>query len=91
MVGDRPLTLLSNMRTNLNLTDMETCYKTARTEKLNRKNAEWIRVRSEYYGSAGTYQEYKDLQGRTYEEGRKIKRRTGIAAIWYIIKYRISR
>lgn len=95
-MGNRFLTLLSNMMTNLNLTDMETCYKVFRrdviqaidiTEKrfgiepeITAKIAAW-KPRLRIYEVGISY------YGRTYEEGKKIGWKDGVAAIWCIIKY----
>ncbi len=96
-VGNRFLTLLSNMCTNLNLTDMETCYKTFRAEVL--KN---IRLRSDRFGiepevtakvARGGWRVYEvgiSYSGRSYEEGKKITWRDGARAIFSILRFAIS-
>jgi glycosyltransferase involved in cell wall biosynthesis len=97
-LGNRFLTLLSNAFTNLNLTDMETCYKLFRAEILKkvelRENrfgiepeitAKMARVRARIYEIGISY------RGRTYEEGKKINWRDGVAALWCIIKYGLFR
>lgn len=96
MVGNRFLTLLSNMFTNLNLTDMETCYKLFRREVLSR-----IRIEEERFGfepeitakvarlRVRIYEVGIGYSGRTYEEGKKIGWRDGVRAIWCIVKYGI--
>lgn len=93
-VGNRLLTMLSNMATNLNLTDMETCYKVFRREVLQRIvieenrfgfepeiTAKVARLRVPIYEVAISY------YGRTYEEGKKIGWRDGLWALWCILKY----
>jgi glycosyltransferase involved in cell wall biosynthesis len=95
-VGNKLLTLLSNMFTNLNLTDMETCYKLFRTEiikgiDLKEKHfgiepeitAKIARTRCRVYEVGISY------YGRSYDEGKKINWRDGIRAIYIIIKYKI--
>lgn len=95
-VGNRALTLLSNMLTNINLTDMETCYKVFRREiiqsidiKENRFGfepeitAKLARKRVRIYEMGISY------YGRTYDEGKKIGWRDGIHAIWCILKYNL--
>ncbi|MEE8112639.1 MAG: glycosyltransferase family 2 protein [Acidobacteriota bacterium] len=94
-VGNRILTTLSNMFTNLNLTDMETGYKAFRASIL-----EEIRIRSDRFGfepeftakvARGGYRIYEtaiSYSGRGYEDGKKITWRDGLAAVWYIIRYR---
>jgi glycosyltransferase involved in cell wall biosynthesis len=93
-LGNRFLTLLSNMMTNLNLTDMETCYKVFRTEVLKS-----IRLQEKRFGfepevtakiaRAGCriYEVGISYTGRTYAEGKKINWKDGIRALWCIIKY----
>src|SRR6266478_7554000 len=98
MVGNRFLTLLSNMFTNLNLTDMETCYKVFRREFLNgitiEENrfgfepeviAKVAKARSRLFEVGISY------NGRTYEEGKKIGWRDGVRAIYVIVKYNLFR
>jgi glycosyltransferase involved in cell wall biosynthesis len=97
-LGNRFLTLLSNAFTNLNLTDMETCYKVFRREVIRS-----IRIEEDRFGfepeitakiAQGRYRVYEvgiSYAGRTYEEGKKIGWRDGIRAIWCIVKYRPRR
>jgi glycosyltransferase involved in cell wall biosynthesis len=97
-LGNRFLTLLSNAFTNLNLTDMETCYKVFRREVIKS-----IRIEEDRFGfepeitgkiAAGRYRVYEvgiSYSGRTYEEGKKIGWRDGVQAIWCIVKYRPRR
>ena len=93
-VGNAFLTWLSNMFTNINLTDMETCYKMFRTEiiqsidlKENRfgfepeVTAKLARKRARIYEVGISY------SGRTYEEGKKIGWKDGVRAIYAILKY----
>jgi len=94
MVGNRVLTLLSNMTTNLNLTDMETCYKLFRIEVLRR-----IEVEEERFGfepeitvkvarlGVRVYEVGISYAGRTYAEGKKIGWRDGLRALFCIVKY----
>ena len=93
-VGNRFLTLLSNMFTNLNLTDMETCYKMVRTEVLERIGIEEDRFGFDPEITAKLakldlriYEVAVSYHGRTYAEGKKIGWRDGLAAIWCIVKY----
>ena len=93
-VGNGFLTLLSNMFTDLNLTDMETCYKAFRTEIIQS-----IRIREQRFGfepeitakvarrRCRIYEVGISYYGRTYEEGKKIGWRDGVRAIWCIVKY----
>ena len=94
MVGNKFLTLLSNMCTNLNLTDMETCYKAFRSSVIQgmdfRENrfgfepeitAKLARARCRIYEVGISY------DGRTYQEGKKVSWRDGVRAIYAILKY----
>jgi len=96
MVGNRFLTLLSNMLTNINLTDMETCYKMFRREVIQSIEIEENRFGFEPEITAkvarGGYRIYEvgiSYHGRTYEQGKKIGWKDGIRAIYSIIKYNI--
>src|SRR5215472_5233810 len=98
MVGNRFLTLLSNMLTNVNLTDMETCYKVFRSELLNHITIEEDRfgVEPELIAKfartgARMYEVGVSYYGRTYAEGKKIGWKDGIAAIYAIVKYNLFR
>jgi glycosyltransferase involved in cell wall biosynthesis len=98
MVGNRVLTLLSNMTTNLNLTDMETCYKLFRRDVLRR-----IRIEENRFGfepeitakvaamGVRIFEVGISYSGRTYEEGKKIGWQDGFRAIWCIVKYGVLR
>ena len=93
-VGNRLLTLLSNMLTNLNLTDMEVCYKVFRREVVQSITIEEDRFGFEPEITAKVarkgYRIYEvgiSYAGRTYEEGKKIGWRDGVRAFWCIIKY----
>jgi glycosyltransferase involved in cell wall biosynthesis len=93
-VGNRMLTTLSNMATNLNLTDMETCYKAFRNEVIKKINVEEDRFGFEPEITAKLsrlnvriYEVAISYRGRTYTEGKKIGWRDGIHAIWCIFKY----
>ncbi len=101
-VGNRFLTLLSNMMTNLNLTDMEVCYKVFRREiiqsidlKENRfgfepeVTARLARFRKPDGSRLKIFEVGISYAGRTYEEGKKIGWRDGVRAIWCIIRYNL--
>jgi glycosyltransferase involved in cell wall biosynthesis len=97
-VGNRALTVLSNMLTNLNLTDMEVCYKVFRREVLQR-----ITIEEDRFGfepeitaklakqKARIYEVGISYSGRTYQEGKKIGWRDGVRAVWCILKYNLLR
>jgi glycosyltransferase involved in cell wall biosynthesis len=96
MVGNRFLTLLSNMFTNLNLTDMETCYKLFRRDFLRRITIEEDRfgVEPELVAKiarteARIYEVGISYYGRTYAQGKKIGWKDGIAAVCAIVKYNV--
>ena len=99
MVGNRFLTLLSNMFTNLNLTDMETCYKLFRREILaqitiqeNRFGFEpEITAKVAKLPECRIYEVGISYYGRTYAEGKKIGWRDGFRALWAIFKYNFLR
>ncbi len=95
-IGNGLLTLLSNMFTNLNLTDMETCYKAFRREVIQSIKIEENRFGFEPEITAklakGNYRIYEvgiGYFGRTYVEGKKIGWKDGIWAIWCILKYNL--
>jgi glycosyltransferase involved in cell wall biosynthesis len=98
-IGNRFLTFLSNMFTNLNLTDMETCYKLFKTDiiqkielKENRFGFEpEITAKISRIKNIRIYEVGISYYGRTYEEGKKIGWKDGIRAIYCIIKYAIFR
>jgi glycosyltransferase involved in cell wall biosynthesis len=93
-IGNRLLTTLSNMATNINLTDMETCYKVFRIEVLQS-----IELKEDRFGfepevtakiAARGYRIYEvgiSYSGRTYAEGKKINWRDGVRALYSIGKY----
>jgi len=93
-LGNRFLTLMSNAFTNLNLSDMETCFKLFRKDVLDR-----LALREERFGfepeviaklarlRVRIYEVGISYSGRTYEEGKKIGWRDGFHAIWCILKY----
>ena len=98
MVGNKFLTLLSNMFTNLNLTDMETCYKIIRRDVLTKVTLEENRFGFEPEITAKLarlrvpiYEVGISYSGRTYEEGKKIGWRDGFRALWAILKYNLFR
>ncbi|MBC7367403.1 MAG: glycosyltransferase family 2 protein [Undibacterium sp.] len=98
MVGNKLLTLLSNMATNLNLTDMETCYKVFRREVLQKITIEENRFGFEPEITAKVakldcviYEVGISYYGRTYKEGKKIGWRDGFRALWAIAKYNLFR
>ena len=98
-VGNRVLTTFSNMLTNLNLTDMETCYKAMRGDIAR---AIQPTLRSDRFGfepeitarlaraRARIFEVPISYAGRTYAEGKKIKWTDGAAAIWHIVKYNLG-
>jgi glycosyltransferase involved in cell wall biosynthesis len=93
-VGNRFLTLLSNMFTNLNLTDMEVCYKVFKRSILEKIELEEDRFGFEPEFTAKIarlgcpiYEVGISYYGRTYEEGKKIGWKDGIRAIYVILKY----
>jgi glycosyltransferase involved in cell wall biosynthesis len=97
-LGNRFLTLLSNVFTNLNLTDMEVCYKVFKREVLDR-----IELKEDRFGfepeftakiarlGCAIYEVGVSYYGRTYEEGKKINWRDGLRAIYVILKYGLLR
>lgn len=98
MVGNSLLTFLSNMFTNLNLTDMETCYKAFRKELLDTITIEENRFGFEPEITAKIaklhariYEVGISYSGRTYQEGKKIRWQDGISAIRCILKYNLLR
>jgi len=93
-VGNRVLTTLSNMITDLNLTDMETCYKVFRADVLNKlkfcENRFGFEPEFTAKVSRARYRIYEvpiSYSGRDYSEGKKIGWKDGIAAIYFILKY----
>lgn len=96
-VGNRALTTFSNMLTDLNLSDMETCYKVFRTEVLR-----GMKLYSERFGiepeltakvakaKVRIYEVPISYHGRTYAEGKKIGWRDGVSAIWAILRYNLG-
>ncbi|MBL9188306.1 MAG: glycosyltransferase family 2 protein [Opitutaceae bacterium] len=98
MMGNKFLTLLSNMATNLNLTDMETCYKVFRREVIQKIKIEENRFGFEPEITAKVakanvviYEVGISYYGRTYAEGKKIGWRDGFRALWAIFKYNLLR
>jgi len=96
MVGNKFLTLLSNMFTNLNLTDMETCYKVFRRDVLQKIQIEEDRFGFEPEITAKVskldvviYEMGISYYGRSYAEGKKIGWRDGFRALWAILKYNL--
>jgi hypothetical protein len=95
-VGNRLLTFASNVFTNMNLSDMETCYKMFRKEVLEK-----IIIRENRFGfepeitakvarlKCRVYEVGISYSGRTYEEGKKIGLRDAIRALWCIVKYNV--
>lgn len=95
-VGNRVLTLLSNMFTNLNLTDLETCYKLVRSDLLKQLPLSSNRFGFEVEITARLAQARARIweipisySGRTYAEGKKITWRDGIAALVHILRYNL--
>ena len=97
-VGNGLLTLVSNMFTNLNLTDMETCYKVFRREIIQS-----IRIEEDRFGfepeitakiakmGARIYEVGISYSGRTYAEGKKIGWKDGLWALYCVVKYNLAR
>jgi len=97
-LANKTLTLISNMFTNLNLTDMETCYKAFRAEIVKK-----IRIESDRFGiepeitakvaklGCRVYEVPISYYGREYSEGKKITWKDGAAALWFIIKFNLFR
>ncbi len=96
MVANKGLTLLSNMFSNLNLTDMETCYKVFRADVFRR-----IAIKENRFGfepevtakiarlGARVYEVGISYAGRTFSQGKKVTWRDGLKALWYILKYNL--
>ncbi|HML56616.1 MAG TPA: glycosyltransferase family 2 protein [Solidesulfovibrio magneticus] len=97
-VANRMLTLLSNMLNDINLSDMEVCYKAFRREVLQK-----IRIQCDRFGvepeltakvakmRLRIYEVPVSYYGRTYDEGKKIGWRDGLAALWWIVRFGLSR
>ena len=97
-IGNRFLTLLSNVFTNLNLSDMEVCYKAFRRDVIQQ-----IRIEEDRFGfepeitakvaqlGCRIYEVGISYYGRTYKEGKKVGWRDGVRAIWCILKYNLRR
>ena len=95
-LGNGVLTLLSNMLTDLNLTDMETCYKAVKRDLMQS-----LPLRSTRFGiepeltarlaqaGARIYEVPISYSGRTYEEGKKIGWKDGVAALWHICRHNL--
>lgn len=95
-LGNMVLTLLSNMLTNLNLTDMETCYKAFTRQVLNSLHLKCDRFGFEpEFTSKVARKKFRiyevpiSYSGRDYSEGKKIGWKDGVAAIWFIIRFRL--
>jgi len=98
MVGNKVLTLLSNMFTNINLTDVETGYKA-----FNASLIKSIQIEEDRFGvepeiiaklarkGCRIYEVGISYSGRTYREGKKINWKDGVRAIWAIVKYNLER
>lgn len=96
-MGNRLLTLMSNMLTNLNLSDVEVGYKVFRAQVL-----QGIDLKSSRFGfepeitmklakkGCRFYEVPISYHGRTYEEGKKITWKDGVAALYYMIRFRFS-
>ncbi|MBA4018151.1 MAG: glycosyl transferase [Pirellula sp.] len=97
-IGNYVLTMLSNMMTNLNLTDMETCYKAFRADVIHKiaptLQEQRFGIEPELTAKAASipgiriYERAISYRGRTYAEGKKITWRDGFRALWCILKYR---
>lgn len=96
-IGNKWLTLLSNMLTNLNLTDMETCYKLFKTDYIQQINLcekrfgfePEVTAKISRIPNVRIYEVGISYYGRTYEEGKKIGWKDGFRAIWCILKYNL--
>jgi hypothetical protein len=96
-IGNKFLTFLSNMFTNLNLTDMETCYKLFRAEYLKKIYFKERRFGFEpevtskiaRFPKIRIYEVGISYYGRTYDEGKKIGMKDAIRAVWCLIKYNL--
>ncbi|MBL0327919.1 MAG: glycosyltransferase family 2 protein [Bacteroidetes bacterium] len=96
-IGNKMLTFMSNMFTNLNLSDMETCYKLFRTDiiqsiKLKEKRFGFepeVTAKISRVHKIRIYEVGISYYGRTYEEGKKIGWKDGFRAIWCILKYNV--
>jgi hypothetical protein len=96
-MGNRMLTLLSNMLTNLNLSDMEVGYKVFRADVLKD-----IELKSKRFGfepeitvklakkGCRFYEVPISYYGRTYDEGKKITWKDGVAALYYMVRFRLA-
>jgi glycosyltransferase involved in cell wall biosynthesis len=96
-VGNWLLTLMSNVLTNLNMTDMETCYKVFRREVIQS-----IPIQEDRFGfepeitvkiakrRLRVYEVGISYWGRTYEEGKKINWKDGVRAVWCLVKYSLT-
>ena len=97
-IGNRLLTLISNMFTDLNLTDMETCYKMVRADLMQA-----LPLTSDRFGvepemtarlaqaGARIWEVPITYSGRTYAEGKKINWKDGVAAMWHIFRFNLTR
>ena len=95
-LGNMALTLMSNVMTNLNLTDMETCYKVFSRQVLDSIELKCNRFGFEpEFTSKVAKQKFRiyevpiSYSGRDYAEGKKIGWKDGVAAIWFIIRFRL--
>lgn len=96
MVGNKVLTLLSNMLTNLNLSDMETCYKMFRREAIRSIEEDRFGIEPEITAKLARrgcvfYEVGISYYGRTYQEGKRINWRDGFRKIYAILEYNIWR
>lgn len=96
-IGNQFLTFISNMFTNLNLSDMETCYKLFNTEiiqSLDLKEKRFgfepeVTAKISRVSKIRIYEVGISYYGRTYDEGKKINWRDGVRAIYCILKYNV--
>lgn len=95
-VGNGALTTLSNMLTNINVSDMETCYKLVRTDLMkslplssNRFGFEPEITARLAQSRARIFEVPISYSGRTYQEGKKIRWTDGVAAIWHVVKFNL--
>ena len=96
-IGNKFLTMLSNVFTDLNLTDMETCYKMFRSDMIKS-----LKLKEKRFGfepevthkisrvpDVRIYEVGISYYGRTFKEGKKISWKDGVAAFWHILKFRL--
>lgn len=95
-LGNKVLTLVSNILTNLNLTDMESCYKMMTREVVDdiktKLTSKRFGIEPEITARVKKYRVFEvgiSYSGRTYEEGKKINWKDGVAAFWHIVRFNL--